>query len=192
MNVLRLAILAAVVLHGASFAAPAAEPPPLRGSGGQFLFMKPSAPVPTTAVERLDGSAVQLQDLRGQVVLLNVWATWCPPCVYEMPSLDRLAASAPPGLAVVALSIDRAGAAAVAPFAAAHGLTHLPLYLDPQQRLGSLTAGRPYPEILPLWSLPITYVIDRDGRVIGYLRGVVDWDSPGARAFLRYFLDRPS
>jgi len=192
MNVLRLAILAAAFLHGASFAAPAAEPPPLRGSGGQFLFMKPSAPAPATAVERLDGSAAQLQDLRGQVVLLNVWATWCLPCVYEMPSLDRLAASAPPGLAVVALSIDRAGAAAVAPFAAAHGLTHLPLYLDPQQRLGSLTAGRPYPEMLPLWSLPITYVIDRDGRVIGYLPGVVDWDSPGARAFLRYFLERPS
>lgn len=192
MNLLRLAILVAAVLHGASFAAPAAEPPPLRGSGGQFVFMKPSAPVPATAVERLDGGAVQLQDLRGQVVLLNVWATWCLPCVYEMPSLDRLAAAAAPGLAVVALSIDRAGAAAVAPFAAAHGLTHLPLYLDPQQRLGSLTAGRSYPEVLPLWSLPISYVIDRDGRVVGYLPGVVDWDSPGARAFLRYFLDRPS
>jgi thiol-disulfide isomerase/thioredoxin len=192
MNLLRLAFLVGVFVHAAASAAPAAEPPPLRGSGGQFVFMKPSAPVPATAVERLDGSAARLQDLHGRVVLVNVWATWCLPCVYEMPSLDRLAGSAPPGLAVVALSIDRAGAAAVAPFAAAHGLTHLPLYLDPQQRLVSLTAGRPYPEMLPLWSLPISYVIDRDGLVVGYLPGVVDWDSPAARAFLRYFLDRPS
>lgn len=191
MNALRLAILLATLLHGAS-AALAAEPPSLRGSGGQFVVMKPSAPAPATVIERLDGAAAQLEDLRGQVVLLNFWATWCLPCVYEMPSLDRLAASAPSGLAVVALSIDRAGGVAVAPFAAAHGLTHLQLYLDPRQRLGSLTADRPYPEMLPLWSLPITYVIGRDGRVVGYLSGTVDWDSPQARGFLRYFLERPS
>src|SRR5918996_2427715 len=75
-----------------------------------------------------DGETVDLGHFRGKVVLLNYWATWCPPCVREMPSLNRLAAEMEgDGLAVVPVAIDRAGLASVIPFYRDHGLDrHLP------------------------------------------------------------------
>jgi thiol-disulfide isomerase/thioredoxin len=185
-------MLAAILACAAQPGAAASDfaPPSLRG--GQFVLSKPWAMAPATALPTLAGDEARLEDLRGQVVLLNFWATWCLPCVHEMPALDRLAATALPGLAVVAVSIDEGGRAAVAPFIAQRGLVHLTVYLDPRQRLGSLFASKQDAKAMPLWSLPMTYLIDRRGRVVGYLSGAAEWDSPQARAFLRYFLEWPS
>jgi peroxiredoxin len=114
------------------------------------------------------------------------------PCVSELPALDRLAASSDPRrLAVIAVSIDAKGAGAVAPFLAARQLTHLAVLLDPGMRLGSQSTARTAAGALSLRRLPITYVIDRQGLVAGYLVGGAAWDSPEGRQLLDYFLNPP-
>ena len=135
--------------------------PTFHSTTGQFTLLRPIQPAPNTAIRALDGTITDLRRFRGRVVVLNFWASWCLPCVYKMPSLDRLAAkSDPTRLAVIAVSIDRDSAAAVTPFITARHLTHLAIYLDPDQRLGSLGLDHVAVGAMPLWGLPITYIID--------------------------------
>lgn len=168
-----------------------AEPPRLSAKYAQFVhFARPKVPR-TVEFRTVSGSTITLEAFRGKVVLLNFWATWCPPCVWEMPSLDRLQAKLGGNrFAVVAVSIDRSGFAAVMPFFLKHRLENLQIYTDPKQKLGSLkgSAGSQPPFLL--YGLPISYLIDKDGRVLGYVPGALKWDSPGAIAFLRYFIKK--
>jgi thiol-disulfide isomerase/thioredoxin len=137
-----------------------------------------------------DGSVTTLEAFRGKVVLLNFWATWCPPCVWEMPSLDRLqSVLGGSRFAVVAVSIDRGGLSVVKPFFRRHRLDHLRIYFDPEQKLGSLTGGPPPRPPFLLYGLPISYLIDKDGRVLGYVPGALKWDSPAAISFLKHHID---
>ena len=166
------------------------EPPVFRSRSSQFIMLRPVDPAPSTKIQGIGGAPVDLTQLRGRVVLLNFWASWCLPCVYEMPSLDRLAATADPSrLRIVAIAIDRDGAATVMPFLREHGLTHLVIGLDPNQRLGSLSTDHVSLGALPLWGLPITYIIDKHGNVVGYITGAAEWDSQKAQAFLDYFIN---
>ncbi len=182
-----LGFLFGVSMTSAAIAAPQ-EPPIFRGATSQFTLLRPIDPAPATAIRALDGTMTDLSRFRGRVVVLNFWASWCLPCAYEMPSLDRLAATSDSRhLAVIAVSIDEDGAAAVMPFITTHHIRHLAIYLDPHQRLGSFEADRVAAGALPLWGLPITYIVDVDGRVVGYLTGAANWDSPAARRLLDYF-----
>lgn len=129
------------------------------------------------------GAATGLSAFRGRVVLLNVWATWCPPCVKEMPTLDRLQATlGGPDFEVVALSIDEAGAAAVRPFFARLGIAHLRPYVD---TFGEASAS------LVAAGVPLTLLIDREGREIASKLGPAEWDSPQMVHWLRERLRRP-
>ena len=121
-------------------------------------------------------SAVALSDFRGRTVLLNLWATWCPPCVDEMPMLDALQATlGGPGFEVVALSVDRGGADPVREFYERTGVRRLGVYVDPSaMALDELDAV----------GLPTTLLIDPEGREIGRLIGPAAWDSPEMVAFL--------
>lgn len=167
------------------------DPPVLRSRSGQFTLLSPIAPAPATPFRTLDGAAIDLGAFRGKVVLLNFWATWCRPCVYEMPTLDRLAATYPSDkLAVAAVSIDQAGLQAVARFIQRYQINRLPIYLDPAQNLGTFDAARAESGALALYGLPISYIIDRNGRVLGYITGAAEWDSPEACVFLDYFVQR--
>jgi len=189
-----LATCLLVIVLSAGVAAPkaTASPPVFRNGTHQFTLLKPFDPAPATPVRALDGTSSDLGRFRGKVVVLNFWATWCAPCVAEMPALDRLmAASDPRELAVVAVSIDAEGVRAVAPFVAAHRLRHLTILLDPGLNLGSRNPDRIAAGALPLRGLPISYVIDKQGRVAGYLVGAARWDSPEAHRFLDYFLSPP-
>jgi thiol-disulfide isomerase/thioredoxin len=168
----------------------ASGPPVFRSTNSQFIFLRPVRPAPKATLGGIDGVPVELAHFRSRVVVLNFWASWCLPCAYEMPSLDRLAASADrTRLGVLAVAIDRDGAASVAPFARSHSLTRLVIGLDPGERLGSLDSDHVAMGALPLWGLPITYLIDKHGNVIGYVNGAADWDAPAARAFLDYFIN---
>jgi len=131
-------------------------------------------PAPDYAAVSIEGDTVAIADLRGRVVLLNVWATWCLPCVTEMPALQRLHARlADSGLSVVAVSIDVAGfgrdpIAHVREFVEDYGLTFTVLH-D-----ASGTIDRQF----AVHALPVTFIIDRDGRIIERVLGGREWDEP--------------
>lgn len=186
-----LVCVAMSLAPAAHAAAKELSPPPLSSNDAPFIEIRPVATAPDTEIRTLDGKSIHLGRFRGRVVVLNFWATWCPPCIYEMPSLDRLAANANTSdLAVIAVSIDRTGALAVTPFLSSHRITHLQVALDPDQRLGTLNLDDSSGGTLPLWSLPISYIIDRQGHVLGYVSGAVKWDSPQAQSFVSYFETR--
>lgn len=111
-----------------------------------------------------------LRHFRGRVVLLNVWATWCPTCRRELPTLDRLQKSlGSRDFEVLALSIDRDGSEAIAPFFSEFDIKNLRIYFD---RRGTVLGE------YGIAGLPTTLVIDRRGHEIGRLFGPANWDTP--------------
>ena len=120
---------------------------------------------PAYSAKVLGGGADSLASLRGKVVLLNVWATWCAPCREEIPYLQSLhTAQGARGLAVVGVSVDAAGSdATIAEFRSDFGMTY-PIWLDPDERVQSL--------FLAL-GVPASYLIDRDGVLRWKHLGVV-------------------
>ena len=140
-----------------------------------------SEPAAAFSVVTPDGSPLALGDLRGKVVLLNFWATWCEPCLEEMPALEHLArAYQTRGLVVLALSVDREGASVVRRFVKRHGLTFL-IGLDAQQ-----TVARLY----RIWALPSTLILGRNGVPLFVVHGARDWDSPAAHSLFDSLLKR--
>lgn len=149
---------------------------------GQFTPLARPRPAPELAFAAPDGRKLRLADFRGRFVLVNLWATWCGPCVSEMPSLDRLQARLGDRLSVAAISEDRRGGEVVGPFVKKLGLTHLGVYLDP-----GMAAQRAF----AVEGLPTSFLIDPQGRVLGSLMGAADWDSPAMVARLEGYLSRP-
>ena len=122
------------------------------------------------------GNAISLEDYSGKVVLLNFWATWCPPCRKEMPGIDRLAGElGGEDLAVIPLSMDRFDVERVVDFFEEIDVQHLGIHQD---RSGA-TARR-----AGALGLPVTLILDRDGREIARLAGEAEWDGPNAKAIL--------
>lgn len=156
------------VLGGPALGAPAAKT--------QLPLVEPTPARLQTSYS--DGTAaVTLEGFRGgRALLLNVWATWCPPCVKELPALDRLAAKLAPTVAVVALSTDDGGVAQVGPFLDKLGIRHLtPLYDRDARAFQDFN----------LRGLPTTLLIDTKGQIVARLEGVADWDSPAIAEQIR-------
>ena len=181
------AVLAALLLLAGAGAAKlirapepqrADTPPALAGSYRDFTVNAAPSLAPEAGFT-LDGKPMSLADFRGRVVLVNFWATWCGPCVAEMPALDRLQAElGGQDFTVITLSEDR-NPALIAPFYATHGLEHLKRYHDPSGALSRAFGIR---------GLPTSVVIDRQGREVGRLEGPAEWDSPQAKALIRHFI----
>jgi thiol-disulfide isomerase/thioredoxin len=164
-------------------------PPPFGTVRYQFTQLRPTPSVPPLQLTRLDGSVVNFASFRGKVVLVNFWATWCPACRTELPILDRLQEMAGrKDLQVVAISLDRGGRAAVAPFVRDLRLRHLDVYLDPESRIVSDDDKPATP--FRRYGMPISYVVDRAGETKGYLAGEADWTSDAARDLLGYYAGR--
>ena len=161
-----------------------AAPPAFAGEMRQFTLIKPLRPAPPEPFTAPDGAPVDFTRFKGKVVLVNFWATWCAPCLREMPALDRLqAALGGERFQVVTISVDRQGQAVVTPFLKRLGLSHLPAYLDSKSVLLHAFGAR---------GLPTSYLIDADGTLIGYLEGPAEWDSPEAKALIAHYTDRLS
>jgi peroxiredoxin len=143
--------------------------------------LKPGEVAPDFQLSTIDGAPFALASLRGRIVVLNFWATWCPPCVEEMPSLEGLhQALAAEGLTVVGAAGD-GKAADVQSFTRRLGLTFLQLH-----DAGSAVAHR-----YRAYGYPTTVVIDRAGRVAAVYHGPAPWDTPEALAHFRGLLARP-
>ena len=135
---------------------------------GPKMDVGPKVDVPAQDFElrTLKGDYVKLSDYRGKVVFLNIWATWCPPCREEMPSMESLyrRLKGRP-FEMLAVSIDREGEKAVRPFAAKYGLT-FPVLLDPESKTYRLYG---------LTGVPETFIVDKNGMVVKKVIGAQYW-----------------
>jgi thiol-disulfide isomerase/thioredoxin len=170
------AVLAAGLVSGKPHAA---------GAGLDKLVVHPRPrPAPAFVLRDADGAEVTAERFRGQGVVLNFWATWCPPCVEEMPALERLAALvADARIAVVAASQDRGGAAIVQAFYQRLGISGLDIWLDPRGAAARAFAAR---------GLPTTVILDRSGAEAAMLEGAAAWDAPAAVATIRRLVPPPA
>ena len=142
---------------------------PDRTKLGEFVPSSQPSPAPAVSLVDSSGQTIELADLRGKPVIVNLWATWCEPCLREMPSLERLQSRLGERIAVLAVSEDRGGDKAVEPFVAKLALKSVKIYIDPKSDVGHAFAVR---------GLPTSVLIDRDGMVLGCVEGAAEWDSP--------------
>ena len=164
-------------------------PPLLRTAASQFTEIRPLIEAPPLKLERIDGKTVALDEFRGKVVLMNFWATWCPPCRRELPTLERLERIVGlRDLEIIAVSIDRTSKPAIAAFLKSMNITRLRPFVDPEGRVARRVGEEPSSPFV-LYGMPISYVIDRHGRVVGYITGEVEWTSEDGLALMKYIMD---
>lgn len=132
----------------------------------------------------MSGKKISFADFKGKVVLLNYWATWCLPCIKELPSVNRLQSTlANDDFTVVAINVDRNGSNTAPAMVKKLALGSLDLYIDTR----SVSARE-----LGVRGMPTTFLFDRQGRKIGHLEGGAEWDMPESMALVQYFIDHPT
>ncbi|HLI23062.1 MAG TPA: TlpA disulfide reductase family protein [Stellaceae bacterium] len=147
---------------------------------GEFTALPAPLPAPALQFATRDGAQKQLSDFKGKLLLVNLWATWCGPCVEEMPSLQRLQARLGDKLTVLAISEDRQGDSVVGPFLRQHDITDLAIYLDPKTAATTAFGAE---------GLPTSYLISADGTILGKEEGGATWDDPAMLAKLTPYFD---
>jgi thiol-disulfide isomerase/thioredoxin len=191
-NLLALVVLAALAgvagIYGFQPPESKIDPGPVAvGGGGLKPFATGALAALLVRSERLapagiafktgGGKDVKLEDWKGRVVLVNLWATWCGPCRKEMPALNELQKLlGSKDFEVVAISVDLKGAEASAAFLKETGVDSLALYVDPELTLLNLFQAP---------GLPVTILIDRQGREAARLVGPAEWASPEAVALIK-------
>jgi len=173
--IISLAVIAAIALgilyaRGLLSVHQGLTPPP--SLAALKLERNPQA-APDVAFSDAAGKRMKLADFRGRFVLVNLWATWCAPCVAELPALSRLAAFAP-GVRVLAINTDR-GTVDAAAFLKSHKVA-LPVFRDSDVVM--LKSFKAY-------GLPMTALVDPQGKIVARAEGPADWDSPEAVAYFK-------
>lgn len=161
----RFGTVAVALLFALSVAAAAEED---QVKPGEFIPASPPQPAPAVSFEDLSGKSASPADFKGKLLVLNLWATWCRPCLEEMPSLEQLQINLRDQLVVLAVSEDRGGAKIVDAFLGKLGLTKVRVYLDPKSDVGHAFGVR---------GLPTTIIIGADGNLLGRVEGAAEWDS---------------
>jgi thiol-disulfide isomerase/thioredoxin len=177
----RRTLLTTGLAAGGTLAAGVVSRKPLAGeleplAEGLKLVQPPVKPEPIVFLAA-DGTPHRLDEFLGHGMVVNLWATWCAPCVAELPALSALShALAPHDIAVLPLSSDRGGAKAVRAFFDAHNITGLPILLDPKGAAADAWDAR---------GIPTSVIIDRKGMERARLVGAADWSTPEAAALIR-------
>jgi thiol-disulfide isomerase/thioredoxin len=169
----------AAVLYIIASASTKPMPPAPAASSFASKLSTPDQPLPSPdyAFYDADGKAMKIADLKGKVVVMNIWATWCAPCVTEMPTLAKLqAAYAGKPVEVVTVSIDSESSTAKARLFIAQ---HAPLkfYHDREMKL-------PFRLAPPAPGAPTTVIYGKDGLEVARVAGEADWSGPEARALI--------
>jgi len=154
-----------------------AEMPKIRpGLAADRGVVKVGDEAPNFRLRDLEGIVVALSQLRGKVVLVNFWATWCGPCRVEMPAMEQLYRTfSRDEFEILAVSTDAQGVAVTRPFQQEMGLT-FPILHDAEFRVGLAYGAR---------TLPMSFVVDRSGMVRQKIPGARDWISPEAKELIR-------
>ncbi|WP_422034934.1 TlpA disulfide reductase family protein [Reyranella sp.] len=153
------------------------KPDMAKGAMERFKLAAQPKALPDLEIQNADDKPMKLGDFKGKVVLLNFWATWCTPCVKEMPSLDRLQAAFPKDkFLIVPLSIDGPTKPKVAPFYKDQKLANLGIFFD---------KGRKTMQGLDVTLLPTSILVDAKGRELGRIEGDADWDMPESIALMK-------
>ena len=146
------------------------------------VAIKDNLPAPDFTFPGLDGKMVRLSDYKGKVVLVNIWATWCPPCVDEMPSMEKLYQKFKgKNFEILAVSIDEPGLKAVAPFMKKSNLT-FPALIDSE---GTIKA------VYGITGVPESFIIDQQGILIKKIVGPVDWAATNVFRFFSDLIQKP-
>lgn len=149
----------------------------VKGAVRRFERVDPPRALPAVTFASGDDKPLTLSDYKGKVVLVNFWATWCAPCVSEMPSLDQLQKKmGKDKFVILPLSLDGPTRAKVAPFYQDKKLGELGIYFD---------KGRAAMQALGISVLPTSILIDADGRELGRIEGEADWSAPEALALMK-------
>ena len=158
--------------------------PPTDGQMQNFLVASQRLPGPDATWSDGGGETITLADFRGKVVLVNFWASWCAPCLRELPSINALQQDlGSDKFEVVAINIDQQGKRVAAPFAKRLKLDALELYLDPRGRI-SRGAG--------VQVMPTTILYDRNGLEIGRMEGPAEWNEADAKKLMQFYIDEPA
>ena len=179
LGALGLLIVAAILLVASTIGPVARADDTDQMKLGEFIPAASPQPTPEISLTDLDGKPIALDDFKGKVVLLNLWATWCQPCIKEMPSLVDLQKKFGSALTVVAVSEDHGGEVIVKLFVQKLGLDALKIGLDPKS-----TAARAF----EARGLPSSFLIGADGKVLGKVEGAADWSSDKLRAAIAKYL----
>ena len=141
-----------------------------------------SLPAPNFTFPDLNGHKVSLADHRGKVVLVNIWATWCPPCRQEMPSMQKLYERFKgENFEILAVSIDSTGREAVGPFMRKMNLT-FPALLDPKENIRPLYG---------ITGVPESFIIDKEGILVEKIIGPMDWATSEVFRFFQDLIKKP-
>ena len=163
---------------------PSGEVAPSADAGGKKYVIdrsKAGSGMPDFVFTDAKGVDATLEDFTGKPMLVNLWATWCGPCVAEMPQLDRIAGDyAGDGLQVLTISQDSMGADKVLPFFDAKNFKHIKPWLDPENQFGFHYGGG---------VLPASVLYTADGKEVVRISGALDWESEEAKALLEETID---
>ena len=182
MSPVRAAVLYTALLFGANPAAAdvAAADAARKGDMQKMVFAE-AKPLPEVGLLTLEDGPADLGAYRGGWVVLNFWATWCPPCRHEMPSLGALQNGlGGRGLQVVTVATGRNAVPAITDFFAEAGVEHLSVLRDPKMELA---------RSMGIAGLPVTVILNPEGQEVGRMIGDADWNGPDARAMLGALLD---
>ncbi|MCS6121269.1 TlpA family protein disulfide reductase [Shewanella baltica] len=141
-------------------------------------------PIEPVAFNDVDGKAIDFSQFKGKIIMVNMWATWCPPCVRELPAIERLATKfKAEDFVLLPISIDAEGKQQVQPFLNSLGMPNFNSYYDQSQSLG---------DVFPLDTIPATFILDQQGQLIAFVRSYVDWDDAKAVSLIQDFIDKGS
>jgi len=167
---------------GISAAVSAESGPPIEGQVQNYeAFPEPIETSDVTVLTK-DGGKTTLEQFKGKFVVLNFWATWCGPCIRELPSLERLDAALPDDKAqVVLVSQDRGGFKQTERFLNKLNVNFPDNFVDERLK---------FSRSIGVVSLPTTILSAPDGKEVGRLVGTAEWDSPEALALVNWYLDQ--
>jgi thiol-disulfide isomerase/thioredoxin len=186
MKLFQLILLYTALALGANTAlAEISDVAALRSGSMTKLVFHPSAkPAGVTLMRTMDGAETFLSDYRGKYLLVNFWATWCAPCLKEMPQLDALQKEfGGDDFQVLTIATGRNQPAAITRFFKKADITALPVLTDAKQELA---------REMDVLGLPVTLVLDRQGREVARMVGAAEWYGDSARAIIAALIAEPA